>query len=130
MLDRSHSQRRSTEDPYIWQCLLENLHARVGDLRVNEVEIRQSGQSLQVRDYSVIDTMASKPKGVKVRQLMLVADLLLVDLRPGEFDRDDTMDEKAGATQPRSLQAGYPHAEKERRHSFRSRSFVAGAISA
>ena len=32
-------------------------------------------------------------------------------------------------TESRSIQAGYPHAEKERSHSFRSRAFVAGANS-
>jgi hypothetical protein len=92
MLDRFHSRRRSTGDPHIWQRLLEILHARVGDPRAGEVEILQSGHSLQVRDYSVIDTTAGKPKGVKVRQIVEMADLLFVNLRPGEFDRDDTLE--------------------------------------
>src|SRR3954451_21133507 len=91
MLDRFHARRRSTGDPHIWQRLLEILHARVGDPRVGEVEILQSGQSLQVRDYLVIDTRAGKPEGAKVRQIVEVADLLFVNFRPGEFDRDDTL---------------------------------------
>jgi hypothetical protein len=73
-LDRFHTERSSTDDPQIRQRLLELLHARVGDPRVGEVEILQSGQSLQVRDYSVIDTTAGKPKGRVSHSTLAVAE--------------------------------------------------------
>ncbi len=63
ILDRLHSQPRSTDDPHLRQCLLEILHARVREPCAGEVEICQSGQPLlvcqpRVGDRVTLDTSA------------------------------------------------------------------------